>query len=117
MTLPMKKQENTSLRKRAGPGQLASTERLLWAKGRACLGSSDEGVEVRRVPSPSTGAPLNAGGRRGGRGREEVIKYTKERGKNLVPHPPPVILHERVFILALISVFPLYCEYTSRKNV
>ena len=62
MTLPTKKQENTSLRKRAGPGQLASTERLLWAKGRACLGSSDEGAEVRRVPSPSTGAPLNAGG-------------------------------------------------------
>ena len=41
----------------------------------------------------------------------------KNQEKSLVPHPPPVILHERVFILALISIFPLYCEYTSRKNV
>ena len=52
MTLPEKRQEDVCLRRTAGHGWLASTERLVWVGGCVCLGGSDVGTMFRRVPSP-----------------------------------------------------------------
>ena len=52
MTLPEKRQEDIYLRRTAGHGWLASRERLVWVRGSVCLGGSDVGAMLKRVPSP-----------------------------------------------------------------
>ena len=69
MALPEKKQEDICLRRTAGHGWLASTERLVWVRGCVCLGGSDVGAmlnllgddEGGRVGKRSSNMMMNQG--------------------------------------------------------
>ena len=78
MTLPEKRQEDVCLRRTAGHGWLASTERLVWVGGCVCLGGSDVGTMFRRVPSPGDDEGVRVGKR--------SSNMTMNQGKNSQLH-------------------------------